>query len=92
MNGERAEGAERRRRVLSDEDLQALAETFRETHAGSRALHQEHHDFVAAWIKKEKREQERWEKVKVHVTGWAIVGMLGGIGIAVWYWVKDHLK
>jgi len=48
MNGERAEGAERRRRVLSDEDLQALAETFRETHAIPRALHQEHHNFVAA--------------------------------------------
>lgn len=58
-------------------------------------LHREHHDFIKTWIEKQKRKEERWDKIKTQVGGWAIVSALGGIGTAVWHaaqYLKDHLK
>ena len=43
----------------------------------------------------QKRKEERWDKIKTQVGGWAIVSALGGIGTAVWHaaqYLKDHLK
>ena len=49
--------------------------------------HYEQHEWIELQIKKEKRAQERWEKVKVHVLGWGVVGLIGGIGA----WVLSHI-
>ena len=83
---------ERRRRALTDDDLQALAAVFESTRAMPQDLHRKHHEFVDRWIEKEKRKSERWERTKTHVMGWGIVTAIGGIGYSVFEWLKSSLK
>ena len=79
-------GEERRQRTLTDKDLEVLAERFLLNHT-----HKDDHEFVRAWVLKEQRRQEMWLKVKTHVLGWGIVGLVGGLGAAVWEWVRAAL-
>lgn len=88
------DGPERRCRTLTDEDLAAIIErmnTDRPLPLASE-IHQEHHEFIGAWIQREKRKQELWEKVKAQVFGWGVIAALGGIAYAVYEWARNHLK
>ena len=57
--------------------------------------HKEHHEFIRQWIDKQKRKDERWDKIKAQVGGWAIVTLLGSIGTGAYHgaiYIRDHLK
>lgn len=48
----------------------------------------DHFAFVEAMMLKEQRKQEMWRAVKVHVLGWGIVALVGGLGT----FVLTHLE
>jgi len=89
---------ERRRRSLTEEDVCALAEAFHARQPANIAVeqHVEHHAFLESWIAKEKRKQELYEKVKAHVMGWGIVGLIlttiGGLGAAAIEFFRTHVR
>jgi len=66
--------------------IDALHEVLAERAEIDTDLHASHHLFIAKWIAKEKREEERWEKIKTHVLGWGIIGIIGSIGTAVYHY------
>lgn len=71
---------ERRHRVLTDADVQALATAL---HGPTTAEeHAEHHMMFRLWIERENRKAEFREKVKAQVGGWTIITVLSGIGYA----------
>ena len=58
-------------------------------------IHKEHHAFVAEWLEQQRRKQERAEKIKAQVGGWAVITALGGIGkfaYDAFLYLKEHLK
>jgi hypothetical protein len=56
-------------------------------------LHVEHHQFLETLILREKRKQERWEAIKIHVLGWAILGIIGSIGTAAYkFWIEHIIQ
>lgn len=71
---------------MSDNDKlrKILREELLANSAVEPEAHKEHHDFLKEWIAKEKRKQERYEKVRTQVTGWGIISVLTGIGAAVY--------
>jgi len=83
---------ERRARVLTEQDLAALAEVMAASRPIADNIHIEHHQFISEWIAKSRQRSETIEKVKAQVGGWGIIVVLGGIGFAVWDWVKTHLR
>lgn len=44
----------------------------------------DHHKFLEAWIAKEDRNNERWEKLKGNFIFWLVTGITGAIGIWIW--------
>lgn len=90
---------ERRKNMGDRESLvTALACAVREEIASltvPEELHREHHEFIRTWIAKQQRKDERWDKIKTQVGGWAIIAFLGGIGKAMYdaaILIKDHWK
>ena len=58
-------------------------------------LHREHHDFIKTWIERQKRKDERWDKIKTQVGGWGIIAFLSGVGKGVYeaaLLIKEHWK
>lgn len=92
MTDDAPEHHERRRRSLTDEDMEALALALAATNSFSVDTHREHHEFIASWIARENRAAERAEKIKAQVGGWGIIVFLTGIGAAVWEWVRAHVR
>jgi hypothetical protein len=45
---------------------------------------EEHQTFITVLVAREMRRQERAEKIKAQVGGWAIIAVLGGIGLFAW--------
>lgn len=85
-----ADRSERRHRTLTDEDIRAISDAF-DPYRLPFEDHREHHEFISAWIAKQKRKEETIEKVRAQLAGWGIISLLGGIGFAVWEFVKKHL-
>jgi hypothetical protein len=83
---------ERRRRSFTDEDVQALRDAFEGARSVPYEMHREHHEYIGVLLAREKRREERAEKIKAHVGGWSVIVALTGIGAALFQWVKDHLK
>lgn len=85
--------SERRQRLLTDADIEALSVAV---HGGvSPEEHIAHHAAIKTMIDRENRKAERAERLKTQVGGWAIITMLGLIGKATWtgwLYVRDHLK
>lgn len=54
--------------------------------------HRKHHEFIDTLITNHMKSQERKEKWITIVGGWGIITMLTGFGLAVWQFVKDHVK
>ena len=44
----------------------------------------EHSKFVDEWIQRSKRRRAVLDKIVAQVGGWAIIVILGAIGVAVW--------
>jgi uncharacterized membrane protein len=77
---------ERRSRILTDADIQAIAEALRQHHADgiTEEEHAEHHRCFKRWLDAQEKKQARLEAIKTQVGGWGIVIALGWIGHAVW--------
>lgn len=90
MSEERTE-TERRSRTLTGEDVRAIVQAFEAFRSVPFEEHREHHEFISAYIAKEKRHQETIEKVKAHVGGWAIIVSITGLGLLLWEWLKRNL-
>lgn len=87
-----ADRSERRVRTLTDEDVRAIALAFEAFRSVPYEEHREHHEFISAWIARQRRKDETVEKVRAQLAGWGIITLLGGIGFAVWEFVKKHLN
>ena len=55
-------------------------------------LHAQDHVFLRAWIKKEQRKQELWEKVKAQVIGWGAVVLLAWLAVIFWDAVVNIIR
>lgn len=87
------ETIERRKRVLSDADIEALSAAIHGSMTPEE--HIEHHLAIRTWIDRENRKAERAEKIKTQVGGWFIVTLLGGIGTSGYHalkYLQEHLK
>jgi len=69
-----------------------LHEVLVEYKAINDEIHSTHHAFIEMMIKKEERKQERMEKIKTQVGGWAVILLLGFLGKAVWDFVEKQIK
>lgn len=91
-------GVDRRKTERTDDIVRAVVVAVREEVAAQimpEELHREHHAFIAAWIEKQKQKQERFDKIKLQVGGWALITALGAIGKGGWeLWQKfqEHWK
>jgi hypothetical protein len=61
---------------IHDEIHQVIQTAIKELHV----LSTDESEYVRVLWAREKRAQERWEKIKVHVMGWGIVALVGWIG------------
>ena len=86
----------RKNRILTDADVEAIAEALRLHHAEGLSPDEptEHHRCFRRWLDAQEKKQARWEAMKTQVGGWGIVVLLGWIGVAVWEAFKTaiHLK
>ena len=53
--------------------------------------HSEHHEFLRQLIDEHRRKREMYEDLRRHLTKWGAVGILSFIGMAVWYWLRNHI-
>ena len=77
---------------LAAEIVEALRSEY---HGIPAEQHMEDHEFVREWITKQRLRNERAEKIKTQVGGWAIISFLGGIGSAAYHafqYLREHLK
>lgn len=71
-------------RILSDEDIDAIAQRLTEFSGLTPEDHKKHHDAISLWIDRQNKRNDRWEKVQAQVGGWAVIAILSSIGYAVW--------
>lgn len=85
---------ERRAMTLTTKDFQELRKVL--NNGITPEDHIEQHEFIRALILREKRKQERYEKVKTHVIGWGVITAISSGGYAIWVLIKnffmDHYK
>ena len=52
-------------------------------------------DSERIWLRNQIEHQERikrfWTAVAQRTVGWLIIAVLGGIGLAIWEWLRAHL-
>lgn len=85
---------------VAPEDVQAIAkavaEELREGHTDSGGLtakeHRDHHEALQRFIDREARRAELYERVKASAGGWIVITGIGGVGYAVWEWLRTHLR
>ena len=53
--------------------------------------HSDHHAFLRELIDERRRKREMYEDLRRHLTKWGAVGVLSFIGMACWYWLRNHL-
>jgi hypothetical protein len=91
-------GQDRRGPERTDELVRAVVVAVRAEVASQimpEEIHREHHAFMTEWIAAEKRRQDRLEKIKTQVGGWAIISILSTIGTLAYQgflWAKEHYK
>jgi len=73
---------------ISSDDLQriicAMEASLDKRRSVTEDDHHIHHEWITLQIARDKRRALRWEKVSQTVIGWAIIGALSGIGVAVY--------
>lgn len=63
-------------RVIKSTVREAVHEVILE----HRQLADEEIDALRAIVRREARQQDRWDKIKIHVLGWGIVAIVGWVG------------
>lgn len=81
---------ERRSRVLTDADIEAIRESMCGGVDGS--MHVEHHRLFSEWLKREEVKRERREKIIQQVTGWGFVAALGSIGTFFFHLLEKYIQ
>jgi len=71
-------------RMLSDEDIKAIADKLTEYSGLSSAEHRDHHEALTLFIQERRQKMEDWAKIRQQVSGWLIIVVLGGIGTIVY--------
>lgn len=71
-------------RMLSDEDIKAIADKLTEYSGLSSQEHRDHHEALTLFIQERKQKMEDWSKIRQQVSGWLIIVVLGGIGTIVY--------
>lgn len=71
-------------RLLSDEDIRAIAIQLIEYSGMSTEEHREHHEALGLFIEREKRRQDHWDKVNQQVSGWGIVSIISAVGFGAY--------
>jgi hypothetical protein len=82
-------------RVLSDEDIDAIAHRLTDFSGLTSEEHKDHHDAFAIWIKRQEKREIFWDKVKEQVGGWVVIAIFGGIATLAWHgavWSLERLK
>ena len=50
------------------------------------------HVILEEWIKRERRRQDIWDKVKGNIIFWILVGIAGTIGLALWHQFVGEIR
>lgn len=82
-------------RVLSDDDIEAIAERLSSWSGLSTEEHRKHHEALELFIENQKDKKQHWDKIKEQVSGWGVVAILGGIGSLIYHgavWFIDNIK
>ena len=80
------------RTTTTREELKrAMQEVLDESRSIEADKHRDHHIWITAKLESEKQSRERWDRIRGSVIGWLIIGVLGGIGMAVWHWIGSLL-
>lgn len=58
---------------IVEEKLQHIIDIETKTHG-------KHHEYIQSQIDRNRRDEERWEKVKTQVLGWGVIAIAGWIG------------
>lgn len=74
--------------MVDAEMKKALHEVLNERDSLDRATHRTDHEFVAFLRSERQRRDERREKIKTHVYGWAAVAALGSFIAGLGAWVQ----
>lgn len=72
-------------RLLSDEDIDAIAQRLTDFSGLSAEEHKKHHEAFTLWIERQSRRAAFWLKIQEQVGGWAIIVFLGSIGLGAWH-------
>jgi hypothetical protein len=76
-------------RVLTDDDLDAIALRIIAFSGLTNEEHKKQHEAFALYIERQIERAEFWKKIKVHVGGWIIVAALAWIGSSVWHYTTS---
>ncbi len=71
-------------RILSDEDIDAIAQRLTDFSGLTAEEHKKHHEAFTLWIERQSRRTAFWQKVQEQVGGWAIISFLGAVGFIAW--------
>lgn len=76
---------------MNREDIiSAIEEALEGRRHVSEKEHHDHHEFIKVMIEKERRRQERWDRIKTQTIGWSITSIMTALGAAVVFWVKNN--
>lgn len=81
--------------TLDDQLLSAIRGAVRAELADAardgRILSDEDRRAVTDWIDSRRRWLQLRDRVVQNTLGWLVVAVIGGVGLAVWEWVKRHI-
>jgi hypothetical protein len=82
-------------RLLSDDDIEAIAAKLTSYSGLSAEEHREQHEDLRIFLEAYKAKKEFWLKIQQQVGGWGIIAVLGIIGTTVWHgviWAVENTK
>lgn len=90
---------------MNQEDLQQIKDVVDDTighhtkltheqiqNAMDAHMNSDQHRFVEGWMAKERRKTENLERIKGNAVFWLVVTAAGGVGTAIWQFVKRSLQ
>lgn len=80
---------------MSEDEATKIANAVVHALEGARSLSREEHDSDHVWVRtqrdKEKRKQEIWEQIKIHLMKYGAVAMVSAMFLAVWHYLKTQV-
>ena len=69
----------------------ALAEILDQRRAVEESEHAEHHQYIREQIEGQRERRELYAELRKHLVKWGAVGVISFVGMACWYWLRNHL-